>query len=89
MDPRNGRTTLRRSEGYWFVPHAFGFGARPVTWQGWALTLGFVGLVVVATRLLPGKEPKVVVGLALTVLFVVFCWRKTEGGLRWRWGRGD
>ena len=86
MNRRNDRTTLRAGEEYWFVPHAFGVGARPVTWQGWALTLGFVALVTAVARLLPGNEPKFAVGLALTVLFVVICRRKTDGGLRWRWG---
>jgi hypothetical protein len=89
MNRRSGRVPLQAGEGYWFVPHAFGFGATPVTWQGWALTLGFVALVAAVARLLPGNEPKVAVGLAVTVLFVVICWRKTDGGWRWRWGRGD
>ena len=89
MNRRIDQPALGESEGYWFAPHSFGLGARPVTWQGWALTLGFVALMVATIRLVPGKEPKVAVGLALTVLFVVLCWRKTAGGLRWRWGQGD
>ena len=89
MNRRSDRNALRQSEGYWFVPHGFGIGAKPVTWQGWALTLGFAALLVADTRLVPGKEPKVAVGLALAVLFVVLCSRKTDGGWRWRWGQGD
>ena len=29
----------------WFRPKAFGFGLTPVTWQGWAYTAGWAGLL--------------------------------------------
>jgi hypothetical protein len=29
--------------GYWFKPKSFGYGATPVTWRGWAWTLGNLG----------------------------------------------
>ena len=35
----NGADRVR--EGYWFAPKRYGYGAKPVTWQGWAVTLGF------------------------------------------------
>lgn len=36
----------------WFRPKTFGFGWTPVTWEGWAVTLGAVLLVVGAVQLL-------------------------------------
>ena len=29
-----------QQERYWFCPKSFGYGAAPVTWEGWLLTLG-------------------------------------------------
>jgi hypothetical protein len=38
----------------------------------------------------PNGHPLAAVGIsiALTIVFVYICWRKTEGGWHWRWG-GD
>jgi hypothetical protein len=72
--------------GYWFAPKLFGFGATPVTWQGWALTLGFIAAFVLDMRFMPASVPKVVVGLALIAAFVTIAWRKTDGGWNWHWG---
>ena len=33
---------------YWFRPKRYGYGATPVTWQGWALTFAAPGLIVAA-----------------------------------------
>ena len=30
----------------WFKPKTYGYGATPVTWQGWAIVAGFVAAVV-------------------------------------------
>ncbi len=76
----------RVREGYWFAPKLFGFGATPVTWQGWALTLGSVAAILVDMRYLAGLAPKLVIGLALIAAFVTIAWRKTDGGWHWRWG---
>ena len=30
----------------WFAPKRYGYGAGlPISWQGWAITLGFVAIV--------------------------------------------
>ena len=80
---------FRARDGYWFVPKAFGFGATPVTWQGWAVTLGFLAALVVAARSMPIGVPRVVVFIALIAAFGVVAANKTDGGLRWRWGSDD
>ena len=79
---------------YWFKPKRYGYGATPITWEGWAVTLGTVIAMVVvslclrlterhywalAVRVSPSTRP---LGFAL---FVVVR-RKTDGVWRWRWG---
>jgi hypothetical protein len=76
-------------DGYWFVPKLFGFGATPVTWQGWALTLGLCAALLIETRYLPGPLSKIIVGLALLAAYATIASRKTDGGWRWRWGSND
>jgi chromate transport protein ChrA len=78
---------------YWFKPKRYGYGATPVTWQGWAVTLGTVlAMVAVSLYLRPAaKSPWALAALllfdaaALAVLAVV-SFRKTNGAWRWRWG---
>lgn len=77
---------FRVRPGYWFVPKLFGLGATPVTWQGWVLTLGFVGLLLLDLRFVDEMVAKVGIGLALFAGFTVLCIRKTDGGWHWRWG---
>ncbi|WP_242184952.1 hypothetical protein [Sphingomonas sp. CARO-RG-8B-R24-01] len=74
------------NDGYWFVPKAFGIGATPVTWQGWALTIGFVVLAMLAVTQLPNRVAQTGVLLALILLFTLIAIRKTRGGWSWRWG---
>ncbi len=72
----------------WFRPKRFGWGMTPVTWQGWALT---VGCLVAVIALMRSPLPDWVRGggaiLVLAGLIIVAA-RRTEGPLRWRWG-GD
>ncbi|HEY1745957.1 MAG TPA: hypothetical protein VGG11_04225 [Xanthobacteraceae bacterium] len=78
---------------YWFKPKRYGYGATPVTWQGWAVTLATVLVMVGVNVGLRLNEPPRwaiagIIGfdvLALAFLFVV-CRRKTEGEWHWRWG---
>ncbi len=79
---------FRVEPGYWFAPKVFGIGATPVTWQGWALTLGFAGLLVLDVVFMPETIARVGVGVSLAVAFLVICIRKTQGGWRWHWGFG-
>jgi len=75
----------------WFAPKRFGYGAGlPISWQGWALTLGYIVLLMLSTLLIR----RTWIGYAsvvtmLTVLFIVICARTTRGGWRWRWGEKD
>ena len=83
---------------YWFRPKRYGYGATPITWEGWVLVLGFAALmaasVVVMNRFAGVANP---VGwliwaavVAAGVLWLVqFSRRRTDGEWRWRWGRED
>lgn len=74
---------------FWFRPKRYGYGATPVTWQGWLVTFALTLLIaggVAAFRAglrLPGLLCFVGVGGAL-----MFIRARTAGGWRWRWGRG-
>jgi hypothetical protein len=81
---------------YWFKPKSYGYGATPITWEGWAVTFlaaAFVAGSIVAMNLLVDTS-NVVAWLvwaaliaAATWWFVQFCRRRTEGEWRWRWGK--
>jgi MFS superfamily sulfate permease-like transporter len=71
--------------GYWFAPKLFGWGATPVTWQGWLVTAVFVVVLIGISRGLEGPARWLSLLLAI-VGFTTIIWRKTDGGWRWRWG---
>jgi hypothetical protein len=78
----------------WFRPKRYGYGATPVTWQGWALVGGFVAAIVLAAILLVGKSNPppgnvvafFIVEAALLAALWVISQRTTDGAWRWRWG---
>ena len=76
---------------YWFRPKRYGYGATPITWEGWVVTLATV-LAMVAVSLVLRIDTQSYWALAaliafdvaaLALLFVVSR-RKTDGA--WRWG---
>jgi hypothetical protein len=79
---------------YWFRPKRYGYGATPVTWQGWTV-VGVAVAAIVADALLlrPHHATKpwawvaffAIEAVIIAALFIVSR-RKTEGGFRWRWG---
>ena len=81
---------------YWFRPKRYGYGATPVTWQGWVVTLAAVvviaGSIVAMNRFVDRTDAgawlvwAMLIALA-TAWFVRFSRRKTEGEWRWRWGQ--
>jgi len=74
----------------WFAPKRYGLGATPVTWQGWALTLGFVGILILLSREFAGRPILLfAAAVPLIVVFVVIVARTTRGGWHWRWGEDE
>jgi hypothetical protein len=79
----------------WFRPKRYGYGATPVTWQGWALTLAvpavlaasIVGMNHYADR--SNGAAWLIWGIFVALLAVVFVRvsrARTDGEWRWRWG---
>ena len=74
----------------WFVPKRYGYGATPVTWEGWALTFGFVAIVFLLSIIFRHRVILLFAALApFLIAFIVICARTTKGGWRWRWGDDD
>jgi len=72
----------------WFVPKLYGFGPGiPISWQGWALTFGYVAICVADGLLLAREKPLAFVAVLVpfTVVFLVAACAKTRGGCQWRW----
>lgn len=82
---------------YWFRPRKYGYGARPSTWQGWALVAAFVAVIGALSLWLkavgPPSSERILAHLALvgalTIAVVWVSWKKTDGEWRWRWGGED
>jgi len=71
----------------WFRAKRYGWGASmPITWQGW-LTLAVSGVAVFVAIVWTRDTVLRVAGLTLVaVALSLVVARKTEGGVRWRWG---
>ena len=75
----------------WFAPKRYGYGSSlPISWQGWAIMLGFVSIAFGAAFLFATK-PLVLAAILvpLTAALLVITARTTRGGWRWRWGEED
>lgn len=86
MTARVRRGTPEVRESYWFAQKRFGYGAVPVTWQGWLTTLVYLVLIAAIALEVPGHVLKAGLMLPLSAVYIYFIWTKTEGGFRWRWG---
>jgi hypothetical protein len=75
----------------WFAPKRYGYGASlPISWQGWAVTIGFSAAAVAVGVWLGNKPAQLVAALVpLIAAFLLICARTTRGGWRWRWGEKD
>ena len=72
---------------YWFVPRRYGYGANPVTWQGWAITIAFIALALWVISHFAGRPGIEIAILApATILLLVVTAKTTRGGWRGRWG---
>jgi len=75
----------------WFAPKRYGFGSgRPVTWQGWTVTILYLAIVVGLSVWFKDRRLQMMAAIALpTLAFLTICARTTRGGWRWRWGEKD
>lgn len=81
------RDWYRVRPGYWFRPKYFGYGATPVTWQGWLATLAIV-VVCLPIAMYAGRHNLAYLAMLAPVLlgFIWLCKAKTDGAWRWRSG---
>jgi hypothetical protein len=75
----------------WFAPKRYGYGTGiPISWQGWALTIAFIGVTIALCLLFKDDPVRLIAALTpFVIAFVVVAARTTRGGLRWRWGDDD
>ena len=75
----------------WFAPKRYGYGSGlPISWQGWALTIGFTAIATLLATQFRHRPTQLVAALTpLVIVFLVICARTTRGGWRWRWGDED
>lgn len=85
---------LRRKDQLWFKRRRYGWGWTPVTWQGWAVVLGAMLLILVNSLLLNDRiiTPTVAVlftinTVAVIVVLVGISYLKGPRP-KWRWGKG-
>ena len=78
-------TVSFRSGKPWFAPKRYGYGAAPVTWEGWIATMVFIVAFGLCVGLLQGML-RWLGGAVLVGIFAGLACAKTDGGCRWRWG---
>ena len=80
---------------YWFKPKSHGYGASPVTWEGWAWTGLLTALLVIsitAMKLWVDRSNFVAWIVWAAIIAGVVLWfvrvarQRTDGEWRWRWG---
>ncbi len=78
-------------EHLWFKRKLYGWGWTPVTWQGWLVTLLYIGLVVLFSLTVnessPAREIFFTFGLPVLLLKISFlriAYKKGESP-RWQW----
>jgi hypothetical protein len=77
---------------YWFPAKRYGWGwGLPSVWQGWAVLIGYVVLVLGGVPFIHATKGGVVYipyVAVLTVGLIAICWLTGEPP-RWRWGKHD
>ena len=64
----------------WFGAKRIGFGLRPLSWQGWLLTVVYVAAIVAAARLLVAHHRGAFYATlaAVTALYAAVAWAKRD-----------
>lgn len=75
----------------WFAPKRYGYGSgRPIAWQGWALLIGYIMLIGLASFLMPySLVGYYAIVAVLTIIVLRVAALTTKGGWRWRSGKED
>ena len=77
----------------WFKRKLYGWGWYPVSWEGWLVTLLYVGLVLTFAFSIDETSPHeevfftfIIPLVLLTAAFIRIAYKKGEKP-RWQWGR--
>ena len=80
-------------EGYWFKRKLYGWGWVPVTWQGWLIVFGYVGLVILFALTIDiiSLDSDIIFTFILpvallTAVLISIAYKKGEKP-SWRWGQ--
>lgn len=74
----------------WFRVKRYGFGAGlPCSWEGWAVFIGFLAIVIISGVLFTDSRPMLHLGIVLasTAIVIVVSRLKSDGPWKWRWGQ--
>ena len=77
-----------RDPDIWFPAKRYGWGwGIPVRWQGWAVLVGWIVLLLLGVSWARPEHPVLHVVFALTMgaVLIAICYAKGERP-RWRWG---
>ena len=79
-------------EGYWFKRKVYGWGWTPASWQGWAITLGYIVIILALAFSLDesSTDREVILMLFLplaimTAALIRICYTHGEKP-KWQWG---
>jgi len=81
---------------FWFAPKTYGYGATPVTWEGWVCVAIYVAVVAAVGSWFSAREKVfstwavffATIAIATAVLVIVSV-AKTNGSWHWRWGQDN
>jgi hypothetical protein len=64
----------------WFGRKRIGWGMRPISWQGWLLTVVYMIAIYAAVRLLAAHHGALFVGalVVITALYIAVAWAKRD-----------
>lgn len=77
-----------KTNKYWFRPKRYGYGAYPITKEGWGITIGLIIAILLSAKLLTHGQTYLFVALLLIyiIIFIIIAKKKTEGEWKFRWG---
>ena len=76
---------------YWFKPKRFGYGATPITWEGWAVVIVFIIYIISLSSLIKEDVNRGILYLSVGIVAIwIISKNKTDGEWKWNWKiKGD
>ena len=70
---------------YWFKPKKFGYGAYPVTWEGWLVILGFIGYILIISKVLAEDLLHIYFAFLIIGIIALIYISKIKTKEKWKW----